>query len=255
MRKNANREVTKRQLRRLKAKESRIRAPREISDFALLGRWFFGVGALILTGLVLAAYFTPLMAIQKITITGAERVVVDEVQAKLKPLLGSNLTQVTEEEVAQLLKEFSLIDTIALESRPPSTLLVRIQERQPLAIVKVAGKQSLFDAAGIEIATAQDSDQYPRLIGIGNPKTSEKFDAAVSVLLAMPQTLFQRLDSVELDGSAAIIRVRDHDFDVLWGSATESALKTEVLDSILESLEDSPTLVDVSSPLAPVVKY
>lgn len=255
MARNPNRELAKRQIRRLKAKETRQRSPKEVSDFAVLGRWIFGIGAVVLISLVLAAYFTPMLAVSKLQVVGTNRVTVSEVEKQLKPILGESLTQITEEQVAELLSEFELIDTISLESRPPNTLLVRIQEREPVAAVRVAGEYQLFDAAGVKIAAATKEDRFPRLINIGNPKSSTKFEPAVSVLLEMPQSLYQDLESLELDGDSATIRIRGFDFDIVWGTKSDAALKTEVLRTILNSLEKQPDLVDVSSPLAPVVRY
>ena len=255
MRRNPNRELAKRQIRRLKAKESSQRGPRAVSDFALLGRWIFGVGAVVLVSLVIAAYFTPMLAISKLQVVGTNRVTVQEVEAKLKPILGESLTQVTEQQVASLLADFELIDTVSLESRPPHTLLVRIQEREPVVMVRLSGEYQLFDAAGVKIAEATEQDQLPRLIDAGNPKSSAKFEPAVAILLEMPQRLFQDLESLRFEGDSAVIRIREFDFDVIWGTKSDAALKTEVLLSILNSLEKQPELVDVSSPLAPVVRY
>lgn len=255
MRRNPDRELAKRQIRRLKAKESSQRAPRSVSDFALLGRWIFGVGAVVLISLVLAAYFTPMLAITNLQVVGTNRVTTQEIEARLKPILGESLTQVSEQQVAGLLAEFELIDTVSLESRPPHTLLVRIQEREPLVMLRVSGEYQLFDAAGVKIAQATDQDALPRLIDVGNPKSSAKFEPAIAILLEMPQRLFQDLESLRFDGDSALIRIRGYDFDVIWGTKSEAALKTEVLLSILNSLEKRPDVVDVSSPLAPVVRY
>lgn len=255
MRKNANRELTKRQMRRLKSKGDRQRSVRGVSDFALLGRWFMLGGGLILSLLVAAAYLTPMLSISKIEVVGVNRVDAEEIIKRLNPVIGVSLTTVSEEQVTSMLEEFALIDTVALESRPPNTLLVRIQERQPIAIVRTSGKDFLYDAAGIQIAEATEKDSLPMLKGVGNPSGSKKFETCIKILLEMPSTLFEELQTVELSGSSAVLRVRNYDFDVFWGDSSQAALKAEVLNSILESLDSDPKLVDVSSPLAPVVKY
>lgn len=255
MRKNSSRELTKREMRRLRAKEKRHREPRGVSDFALLGRWFLFGGGLILSLLIAAAYLTPLLSISKIEVVGTERVNSADVIRKLQPVIGESLTTISEEQVTSLLEDFGLIDTIALESKPPHTLLVRIQERQPIAIVRTSGKDFLYDAAGVKVAEANGDESLPKIRGIGNPSGSEKFQASIKVILEMPNSLFENLESFEFSGSSAVLRVRNHDFDVIWGDSSEGALKAEVLESILNSLDSEPKLVDVSSPMAPVVRY
>ena len=255
MRKNASRELTKRQMRRLKSKGERQRDIRRVSDFALLGRWFVFGGGLILSLLVVAAYLTPMLSISKIEVVGVNRVDSAVVIERLSPVLGESLTTVSEAQVTALLEEFALIDTVALESRPPNTLLVRIQERQPIAIVRSSGKDYLYDAAGVRIAEAEDEESLPRLKGVGNPSGSKKFETSIQIILEMPSSLFEDLETLELEESSAVLRVRNHEFDVIWGDSSQGALKAEVLQSILESLDSDPKLVDVSSPLAPVVKY
>lgn len=255
MRRNPNRDLTKRQLRRVRSRELRLRGVRETSEFALLGRWVILIGTVVLATLTAAAYFTPMFAINQLEIIGTDRVSAEKVQAKLKPVVGRLLTQVTEPEVAKLLAEFDLIDTISLESRPPDTLVVRIQERQPIARVRVNGQEFLFDAAGVKIGEVQSSDDFPKLLGIGNPSSSDKYREAVETILQMPQSLYRQLESVEMDGSVALIRLEGVDLEIVWGDPTQAALKAEVLGSILDSLDDSVSFIDVSSPMAPVVKY
>ena len=255
MRRNPNRELAKRQLRRIRTKSNGVRNPNTVSDFVILSRWIVGLGLFALIGLVLASYFTPMLAIAKVEVQGANRIAVEELESKLQPLLGELLTQVSEEQVTSLLAEFKLIDTVGIESRPPNLLLVKIQERQPIVIVKISNKDFLFDAAGVQIAPAREDDDFPTLIGAGVPSSSASYRTAVEILLEMPHSLYSRLDRIEIEGPQATIRIGGFAFDVVWGSSADSALKAEVVESILDSLTEGVDFIDVSSPLAPVVKY
>lgn len=255
MRRNPNRNLAKRQLRRIRTKSNAADGPTPVSDFVVLFRWVMGAGLLALLGLVLAAYFTPMLAIERIEVQGANRIGVEELEKQLQPLVGELLTQVSEEQVASLLAEFKLIDTVGIESRPPNSLLVKIQERQPVVIVRVQNRDFLFDAAGVQIAEAESDEDFPTLIGAGVPSSSTSYRSAVDILLEMPNVLYNRVDRIEIDGAQARIRIDGYDFDVVWGSSKDSALKAEVLNSILESLTGAVEFIDVSSPLAPVVKY
>ena len=66
----------------------------------------------------------------------------------LEELVGKPLTTVSQDNVADLLADFALIETFALQAEPPHTLTVKIRERQPIVILVRGGKNYLYDAAG-----------------------------------------------------------------------------------------------------------
>jgi len=113
-------------------------------------------GPLILILVVLASFFTPMLAVQSITITGNDRIASSEIETALSSLYDRPMTTISESEVAELLGDFSLIETFTFQAEPPNTLRLTIRERQPLLVLVRSGMNYLYDAAGVQIAQTDE---------------------------------------------------------------------------------------------------
>lgn len=244
-----NRSVRKAQLR-----ESR-RFTKETQVWKIFGRALIAsVAALVL--FVLATMFTPIMAINKITITGTEKVSEQQVQAVLKKYIGTPLPMINSDNVASDLQKFKLIESISLVSKPPYELQVRIVERTPISVVVIGGIGFLYDPSGVRVGVASGAEKLPTIIITGDPKTSKNYKQAIDVLLSLPSSLLERVayiqartrDNVtmQLRGNAAQT--------IIWGDSTQSALKSRVLKVLLYKTPSRiPATFDVSSPMTPSV--
>jgi cell division protein FtsQ len=250
------------QVRRLvRAERKRLRRERRqakprLGEFAVLGRILTIGGTLALTGLLLATFFTPLMAIEQIRVVGAVRVSVAEIERSLSPLISRPLPTVSEQEIEQLLADYPLIETFAMQAEPPHTLTVRIRERQPVVIMPFAGANYLYDPAGVRIGPATLEDPYPFFLLTEDPTTSERFDAAMDVLLALPIEMYSQVFAIEVSArKTAEFRLRKDNLRVIWGGPDQALLKAEVLESLLATQERTDVTIDVSSPNTPVVTF
>lgn len=213
-----------------------------------------GIAALLI--LVLATMFTPILAISKITVSGAQLVSEKQIQAALKKYIGSPLPMISSENVAKDLSKFKLIESIALVSLPPNQLQVRIVERTPIAVVVQGGVSYLYDPSGIRVGTASGSEQLPTIIIKGDPKTSKNFKQAIDVLLSLPSSLLNRVayiqartrDNVTMQLRGSAVQT------IIWGDSTQSALKSRVLRVLLfKTPSKIRATFDVSAPLTPSV--
>lgn len=224
--------------------------------FARATKWFFGVGFFALFALVLAAFFTPLLAIEKIEVVGTQRLEPASLSAALGELEGVPLTQVSENRVAELLAGFELVETFAVQAEPPHTLRVKIRERQPIVIVPRAGKNLLYDPAGVEIGEIAQGEKFPYLKITGGVKDNPQFESAIDILLGMPVLTYQQIFSIEVTQKlTATLRLRESDIRVIWGDSSQGGLKAEVLESLLANKQKPGVTIDVSSPTAPVVTH
>jgi len=213
-----------------------------------------GIAALLI--LVLATMFTPILAISKITVSGAQLVSEKQIQAALKKYIGSPLPMISSENVAKDLSKFKLIESIALVSLPPNQLQVRIVERTPIAVVVQGGVSYLYDPSGIRVGAASGSEQLPTIIIKGDPKTSKNFKQAIDVLLSLPSSLLNRVayiqartrDNVTMQLRGSAVQT------IIWGDSTQSALKSRVLRVLLfKTPSKIRATFDVSAPLTPSV--
>lgn len=247
-----NRELI-RQERRKPPKRKRTSS---LGPFAILGRLLAVIAPLMVVTLMVSAFFTPLFAIKQITVVGTQRLNADKLVATLEPLRDKPLTMVSNQEVADLLAGFELIETFALQAEPPSTLRVKIRERQPLLIINQSGQRQMFDAAGVRIAVASSEDALPVFDFQGNTQQDPRFAHAVELLLSLPLQTYGAISSISVsDQLTSQFVLKDSGIKVFWGSNSDPLLKAEVLDSLLTTSGEKVKRIDVSSPNAPVVGF
>ena len=225
---------------------------RKIVSLSVLGSF----GLLFL--LILATMFTPLLAVEKLEVTGTKRINNKTVLKALEKQIGVPLPMVNTNAIAESLAPFSLVDSFSVVSLPPHTLRIAITERQPICIVTVAGVDYLYDPAGIRVGNVGKSDNYPRIAIVGDPKGSAEFTAAIDVLLALPADLLGRIATVDAKSKDDVsMRLRGNAGQrIVWGDGSQSVLKSKVLAALIKNQKKTDFVTfDVSSPTAPVVRY
>jgi cell division protein FtsQ len=231
-----------------------VAASRQRKIVALLISGSFGL--LIL--LILATMFTPLLAVEKLEVTGTKRINEKTVLKALEKQIGVPLPMVNTGSIAESLAPFSLVDSFSVVSLPPHTLRIAITERQPICIVTVAGVDYLYDPAGVRVGNVGQSDNYPRIAIVGDPKGSPEFSAAIDVLLALPADLLGRVATVDAKSKDDVsMRLRGNAGQrIVWGDGSQSVLKSKVLAALIKNQKKTDYVTfDVSSPTAPVVRY
>lgn len=149
---------------------------------------FLGSFAALLL-LVIATLTTPLIAVEKVRITGLNVVSEKQVRKALGDQIGVPLSLINQQHIVDELSGFKRIESVSVVAELPHTLHVAIVERSPISIVVVGGVAYLYDLAGIRLGTARPSDMYPLISSSGEPATSASFKEAIDVLLALPATL------------------------------------------------------------------
>lgn len=236
----------------------------EIKRFTVASRrrrtiTFISFGSVLsLLGLLMATWLTPMLAIEKIEISGLSRLKEKTVLNAVASLKGTPLTLLDENSVAQRLGSFALIESFSVVSNPPHTLEIHIVERQPIAIVAVGSTNYLYDPAGVQIGVAKSSDKYPIVEIDADPATSEKYQLAIEVMLALPVELSGEVATVKATSQASVsLTLRGKvSRSVIWGDASSSILKSKVLAALIATTKTGRSVVfDVSSPDAPTVRY
>lgn len=212
----------------------------------------------VLLLLVLATLVTPMLAVEKIKLTGLNKVPQKAVMAAVKANLGKPLPLVNQQEIAVQLSKFKLIESISIISELPHTLHIAIAERQPIAIVDVAGASVLYDAAAVNLGAATYKDKYPRVLINDDPKNSKAFGLAIDVLLALPYELLNRVAVIDAKTKDDVrLQLRGYSAQlIVWGDSSQGTLKSKVLAALIANQKQSDRVTyDVSSPSAPVVRY
>jgi cell division protein FtsQ len=242
--------------RAARARRKALRA--EIRRFTQRSRrrriiWWSAIGAVVLlVGGSVAAAYSPLFAVEKITVAGASTLDAAAVEAALSGQIGTPLALVDTSEVKAALLAFPLIETYALEARPPHDLTVRIVERTPIGVIRSDAGYTLVDAAGVALSTTSDQPAGQPLIDVAAGTDSSAFQSAGLVVRSLPADLRAQLTGVSASTADDVTLTLDSGLTVVWGSAEKSALKALVLEKALAAKPDATT-VDVSSAETAVV--
>lgn len=215
--------------------------------------WLSVIGAVVLLiGGTAAAAYSPLFAVEKITVVGATTLDAATVEAALADQLGTPLAAVDSSEVKAALLAFPLIETYALEAKPPHDLTVRIVERTPVGVIRSDAGYTLVDAAGVALATTSDQPAGQPLLDIDGGTDSAAFESAGLVVRSVPADLRATLTGVSATTADDVTLTLSTGLTVVWGSSEDSPLKSEVLSKTLIKNPNAAT-IDVTSPHAVVV--
>ena len=237
--------------RAARARRKALRA--EIRRFTQRSRrrrliWLSAVGAVVLLiGGSAAAAYSPLFAVEKITVAGASVLDAAAVEAALADQVGTPLALVSESEVKAALIAFPLIETYALEAKPPHDLVVRIVERTPIGVIESGAGFTLVDAAGVALSTTPDRPEGQPVIVVDGGIESDAFESVGLVVRSLPADVRAIVTDVSASTLDDVTLKLSSGLTVVWGSADRSALKAEVLASTMLA-NPAAREIDVSSP-------
>lgn len=233
---------------------------REVRRFTVRQRrrryaWIAAAGAVLLVGVgAVGAAYSPLFAVEEITVVGTDRLDADAVEASLAAQRGTPLALVDSSAVKAALVGFPLVETYTIEARPPHELVVRIVERMPVGVVSTRAGFALVDAAGVVLATAAEAPEgYPVIDAAGGPG-SRTFRAVGSVYRSLPADLRPQVTKITATTPEDVTLTIDG-AKIVWGNADDAVEKARNLTAAM--VERPPADVDeydVSSPGAVVVR-
>jgi cell division protein FtsQ len=220
--------------------------------------WLAGVGAVVFVLLVaVLVSFSPLMALRTIDVVGTSRIDGAAVRKSLDGQLGKPLPFVDYDAIATKLRDYPLIRSYSIETKPPGTLVVRIVERQPIGLLQSRDGFELVDQAGVVISrSAERPGGYPLIVpsgAAGSTEALKSFTASAAVLAALPQSVLPQVTSVTAKSSDDVTLTMSGGATVVWGSPEKSDLKAADLIALLKSAPGAETY-DVSSPTSPVTR-
>ncbi|POH58223.1 peptidase S33 [Arthrobacter glacialis] len=212
------------------------------------------------------ALFSPALAVKTVVFEGQKLVGEQILQEAVAPLVSRPLPQVRGVEVAELLKPIIQVKSSRIEARPPSTLVVHIVERVPVALLKNGEEYLLVDQDGVQLAATKDpsSVALPLIDGGTAAIGKDTFAAMTAVLANLPQSILGQLANASAKSPDAVELKLADGRSVTWGNASDMVLKAQVLEALLNA--PPPTAVpgkpapvpakvfDVSAPRHPVTR-
>lgn len=207
------------------------------------------IGGLI--GVVALAVFSPILALRTIRVDGTARLDPAQLERAVDGQIGTPLALLDVERMTEELSRFPLIRNYSTEIVPPDTLLVHVVERTPVAVVPRGSGFELVDPAGVLIERADDRPPGVPLIDLADSGDvgGPVFRSMAEVVLALPAPLLAQVDTVSArtrdDVTLTLIGGSQR---VVWGPATDSDRKAQVLQALLAARGNAPGEYDVSAP-------
>lgn len=219
--------------------------------------WIGVAASLVLLVLAtLGAAYSPLFAVEKITIVGTAELDTAAVEGALADQLGTPLPLVDESAIKAVLVGFPLVETYSLEARPPHELVVRIVERTPIGVIAGRAGYTLVDAAGVALSTTPDPPAGHAIITVADGVDSPTFASVGKVMRALPESILVQVTEVSATTPDDVtLTLGGANAQIVWGSADQSAEKAVALEKMMAARPPaSVSVYDVTSPKAIVVR-
>jgi cell division protein FtsQ len=221
--------------------------------------WTLSILTAFVAVLIAGAIYSPVLAVRTITVDGTKLLTPEAVQKALSGVEGKPLPQVSEQEVNELLKPLIQVRSATVEARPPSELLVHVNERVPVALLKQGDSFVMVDVDGVQLGATQDQSAVALpLIDAGAGATNTGlFKAIAAVLNTLPADVLARMSTASAASADAVELKLVDGKTVVWGNAEDKELKAKALEALLKMPPDPKVPVnvyDVSVPRHPFTK-
>ena len=214
--------------------------------------WKYVVAVLLMIGLavgiVWAVYFSSLLAVQGVEITGATELSAADVRQAAAVPVGEPLARVDLDQVRARVESLAAVKSADVTRKWPDRVVVSVEERVAVAVVEIGGRIRGMDDAGVVFR------DYPRApadlphVRTSTDTRSDALEEAARVVGALPEEISRIVDHVAVETVDQISLVLRDGRTVVWGSADESDKKALVLGVLLQEPHQT---YDVSVPGQP----
>jgi cell division protein FtsQ len=205
----------------------------------------------VVTALVLAAYFTPLLGVWSVQVRGNRTLTEQEVLTAGEVQLGKPMLQVNTDEIQSRLRTVPKVSSARVELVWPSTVRLDVTEREPVVFMVASNGIQLVDSTGVPFSAVP---QPPRDLPELRVRTAAPDDpatrAAMTVLSSLPPTVRPDVTAVIAETSRDVHLLLKGNRQVHWGDPDDSARKAAILPPLLTR---PGKVYDVTSPVLPTV--
>ncbi|GIM96355.1 cell division protein FtsQ/DivIB [Paractinoplanes toevensis] len=210
--------------------------------------WAVAAGvALVIGGLAWVVYGTPLLGVRDVKVVGVQFLTTLQVEDAAAVPMAEPLARVDLDAVRARVRGLAAVDRVTVRRSWPSTLVVEVVERTPVAAVPVApGKLTLIDATGVPYREVSRQPDGLPLLRTASPGPSDvNTRSALTVLDALSAELREQLVAISAATPAQIRLQLTKERVVVWGDDTESDTKSQVATALLKKAAKQ---IDVSAP-------
>ena len=207
--------------------------------------WLIGALALVLLiGAVYVVAFSPALSARAVTVNGAKVLSKTEVLDAAGVPAGTPLVWIDPDKVAERVSGLPAVAEVTVSRDWPDKVRIAVTERRPRLAIPAGGGYLLADGSGV-VFQAVENAPSGLVVVEADPNSQQVLVDVGTVFSALSGTTagkVSRLEAPTQDG--IVLRLRDGS-RVVWGSAEDSALKSQVLDAMLPL---GGTVFNVSAP-------
>lgn len=248
--------------------DERIRARRRAVARRHVRRRRTLVAALAVTALLIgggvALGHSPLAAVERVTVTGATGDRSQEVRERLIDARGQPLLSVDTRAAAAAVTRVAWVADAQVSRRPPATLRVEVEARQPVATLETVEGAWALDADGVAVDAG--APQLPRVVAdepvapmIGRRVDHGGVRAALQAVPALPRWLLERVEVVHAaSADDLVLRLADGP-DVRLGDSDRIPAKVDAVVLVFDDLRERGGIgevrqIDVRVPENPTLR-
>lgn len=214
-------------------------------------------GSAMALGLVLGwlLFGSSLLAVRRIEVRGVHRVPAAAVREAVRFEIGHPMALVSPDAAAAHASAVPLVRSVRVVRSWPSTLVVEVVEREPIAAVPAAGgRLALVDGDGVVVETVAAAPAGLPVLQVDVATAGPAaLRAARAVSDGLPQPVRDQVRSIGAASPDGVQLVLTDRSTVQWGSADRSADKAQALLAVHPKPGERPTVIDVTAPDAPAV--
>jgi cell division protein FtsQ len=214
-------------------------------------RWIPPLILGVITVVVLAAYFTPLLGVRSVQVTGLSTLPQQEVAQAAGVELGTPMLRLNADEIRERLRTVPKIASSDVELVWPSTVRLKVVEHVPVAFTASGGQVRLVAISGVVVdALSQPPEDLPELQAPMASPLDSTSRAGLDVVAALPRELRSDVATVVPQSPESVTLLLKGGREVHWGSPEDSARKAVVLPPLLTR---PGKIYDVTTPALPTV--
>ncbi|MFC7497542.1 MULTISPECIES: cell division protein FtsQ/DivIB [unclassified Nocardioides] len=207
----------------------------------------------LVAGGVWLVYFSSYLAVKGVEVVGEEQLSAAEIERAAAAPTGEPLATADLDRIRARVESLAPVKSADVTRQWPDHVLVTVTERVPVAVVSIGGKLRGLDEEGVVFRDfAQAPPDLPRIETAADTGTEALREGAL-VVGSLPGDLAAKVDHVSVETIDEITLALRDGRQVLWGSAEESDLKSEVLADLVAAVPDAQQY-DVSVPGQPTTR-
>ncbi|MBJ8343204.1 cell division protein FtsQ/DivIB [Antrihabitans sp. YC2-6] len=232
------------------ARNARVRRTEPRTTFGRRPVLWIAIGIVLIVGMIVAAWFTPVLSVRKIAIEGLGAVPEEQVRAALEVEDGTPLLRLDTNGAAARVAAIPRVAKVRVQRVYPSTVRVTVTERMAAVFIDSEQGTHLLDAEGVDFAVEPPPPGVPRLNTKSPGAADESTMAALAVVTALPEPLRVQVKEVAAESISDISLTLFDDRQIIWGTSADSERKAAVALPLLTQpgrvyIVSSPGLVSV----------